>query len=234
MPAASGGRNAARARGRRDAAAHPRLRGPGPGRLACAARQALRRGCRQALGSTGVSAPLLQHVATSPAACRPLRRGAGAHTATSLRRGCCSLGVGRMQATWRRGGLAQDALSGRRVQEGHAGPGRQLMRAGQRTHRCAVRSNTHRNSAPQRLHGFPALPGVTGSPSRRFAHSLGITSRLPCRYACVVPDRDGRPLHFTIWAMLEVHTCRAANCGNPMAAQKGNTWRRPGQVHRWT
>ena len=47
MPAGSGGRNAARARGRRDAAAHPRLRGPGPGRLACAARQASRRGCRQ-------------------------------------------------------------------------------------------------------------------------------------------------------------------------------------------
>ena len=48
------------------------------------------------------------------------------------------------------------------------------------------------------------------------------------RYACVVPDRDGRPLHLTIWDMHEVDTCRAANCGNPMAAQEGNTCRRPG------
>ena len=50
----------------------------------------------------------------------------------------------------------------------------------------------------------------------------------PHSYACAVPDGDVRPLHLAVREVHEVDTGRAANCGDPVATQKGHTRRRSG------
>ncbi|CAE7274024.1 unnamed protein product, partial [Symbiodinium sp. CCMP2456] len=91
----------------------------------------------------------------------------------------------------------------------------------------AVRSNTHRNSAPQRLHGFPASAGMDREFKLTFCAQPG-HNQPGCHAA--MPASYGRPLHLTIYEMHEIDTCRAANCSNPVAAQEGNTWRRAAGV----
>ena len=119
---------------------------------------------------SGARLPTRQHggqcaiVATSPAACRPLRRGAGAHTATSCHPvGNC--GAGGMAGA----GRAVDA-------GGPAHPAVQLQLA-----LPAVRSNTHRNSAPQRLHGLPASAGIDRESKQTSCAQPGHNGRL---YMC--------------------------------------------------
>ena len=133
---------------------------------------------------SGARLPTRQHgcaiVATSPAACRPLRRGAGAHTARSDAGHAAArrTGAGCPVGNWGAGGTAG---AGEAVDAGGpAHPAVQLQLA-----LPAVRSNTHRNSAPQRLHGLPASAGIDKESKQTSCAQPGHITMQPGRYAAM-------------------------------------------------